>query len=326
MNDAPHLPTFGVLIPNWNGEAFIERCLGSVQAALRRAGRAGPGGGPVEIVVTDDASADRSADLIAAGFPAVRLLRWRRNVGFGRAVNRGMRAMTADWVFLLNNDLALQVDFCRRLIATLDEVRAAGNAPRLFAIGAQTRDWESQSPNHAGQRAAWRGGLIRQEPFEAEAAAPTDFFQAGACLIDRRKFLALGGFAALYHPGYWEDYDLAWQAIRRGWISLYEPRAVAYHWGKGSMRRLLGDWGLSLVIRRNHLLFTWANLADRGLLARHLMGLGSLILRDPPRPGEAGWDRALWAALARLPRVLRLRRRRGGQPATVADRRILRLD
>ena len=172
-----------------------------------------------------------------------------------------------------------------------------------------------------------RGGLIRQEAFAAEEAAPTDFFQAGACLINRQKFLELGGFPDIYHPGYWEDYDLAWQAHRRGWASLYEPRAIAYHWGKGSMRRLLGDWGVSLVIRRNHLLFTWANLEDFGLLARHLLGLPRLILSEAPREGEAGWDRALWAALGRLPRVMRLRRERrsSSSPVPVADREILEI-
>ncbi len=51
MNDAAASRTFGVVIPNWNGAAFIERCLGSVLAAARR------GGAAVEVVVTDDAAA-----------------------------------------------------------------------------------------------------------------------------------------------------------------------------------------------------------------------------------------------------------------------------
>lgn len=308
-------PSLGVLIPNWNGEAYIERCLGSVLAAARRLRR------ELEIVVTDDASEDRSAELIAASFPAVRLIRIERNVGFGAAVNLGMNAMNADWVFLLNNDLALQNDFCERLLQTLAE----HEEEKIFAIGAQTRDWETQAPNHAGQRAAWRDGLITQSPFDAETAAPTDFFQAGACLIDRRKFLALGGFPAIFHPGYWEDYDLALAARRRGWVNLYEPRAVAFHWGKGSMRRLLGDFGVSLVLRRNHLLFIWANLLDFSLMARHLLGLPLLVLRDRAPAGQAGWGRALLAALGRLPQALALRRARLARPAAQGDRALLNI-
>lgn len=318
----------GVLIPNWNGEEYIERCLGSVLAAVRRTGRA------AEIVVVDDASEDRSAELIERQFPSVHLIRLGRNVGFGEAVNTGMRALDAEWVFLLNNDLVLKADFCERLLATLAEYKTKceslfvvpplGGLPdrlkaelktnqtnqQIFAIGARTLDWETQAPNHAGQTAGWQEGLIVQLPFDAETATPTDFFQAGACLIDREKFLALGGFAALFHPGYWEDYDLAWQARGRGWVNIYEPRAIGYHWGKGSMRRRYGEWGVSLLTRRNHLLFVWANLAEPACLAEHFLALPGKILRDRTEPGQAGWARALWAALGRLPVALALRRRR----------------
>lgn len=311
-SDQHSAETFAVVIPNWNGEAFIERCLGSVLAALRHAGLS------AEILVYDDASEDRSPEIIQQQFPRVRLVRGRTNVGFGQAVNRAMRLCQADWVFLLNNDLALRADFCERLITTFSRhSRRAGAAP-LFAVGAQTRDWDTQAQNHGGQRAVWRRGMILQEAFDSEEAAPTDFFQAGACLIDRRRFLQLGGFPAIYAPGYWEDYDLAWLAGRRGWVILYDPHAVAYHCGKGSMRRRLGDWGLSLVIRRNHLLFIWANLRDWRLLLRHLLGLGELILRDRPEHGEAGWGRALASALGRLPALLRLRRRRRRAERTAA--------
>jgi len=275
------------------------------------------------VVVIDDASDDRSAGLIAGAFPSVRLVKLGRNLGFGRAVGRAMRETGADWVFLLNNDLALRADFCVRLIETLER----GEPGRVLAIGARTLDWERGRPNHGGQRACWRGGLIAQEPFEAAEVAEADFFQAGACLIDRRKFLELGGFAPIYHPGYWEDYDLAWQARRRGWSVLYEPRAVAYHFGKGSLGRVLGEAGLARVVRRNHLLFVWCNLTDRGLLRRHLLGLPRLVLGgDEAQPGEVGWGRALCGALARLPAVLRLRRRRLAAAGKSDDRSMLHLD
>ncbi|MEN6627643.1 MAG: glycosyltransferase [Candidatus Sumerlaeia bacterium] len=312
MSNAATSRTFGVVIPNWNGAAFIERCLGSVLAAVRRAGI------PMEVVVTDDASGDRSAEIIASSFPSVKLVRWERNVGFGEAVGRGMAASTADWVFLLNNDLALREDFCERLIGILNSFADPG---RLFVIGARTLDWTTGAPNHGGQNARWERGLIVQDPFDSDDWTEAGFFQAGACLIDRAKFLALGGFAGLFEPGYWEDYDLAWQARRRGWSVLYDPRAVAWHLGKGSMRDRLGDYGLALMLKRNHLLFNWASLADFGLLARHCLGLPRLVLTADGAP--AGWGRALLAALARLPAVLRLRRARAaaGRP----DRQLLGL-
>ena len=321
----PNTPsaTFGLLIPNWNGEAFIERCLGSVLAAIRHCGR------PVEILVIDDAGGDRSPDIIEHQFPGVRLVRHERNVGFAETVNEGMGLLAADWVFLLNNDLALPVDFCARLIAALENAEDPAN---LFAIGAQTRDWDAQEVNHGGQRAVWMDGLIGQEPeMEPEGpphARPTVFFQAGACLINRGKFLSLEGFAPFYRPGYWEDYDLGYRACRIGWTNLYEPRAMAYHLGKSSMTRLLGQRGVSRVTRRNHLLFNWANLDDYGLLIDHLLGLPFLILRDRPGEEESGWGLALLGALGRLPEALRHRRRRrqsAREGRAAGDRKLLGL-
>ena len=297
----PSSPTLGVLILNWNGAPFIERCLASVLAAERRLGI------ELECVVYDDASTDGSPDLIARGFAGFRLIRGEKNIGFARAAEAGLNAMRADAVFLLNNDLVLKTDFFERLLAAWRE--SVAGIP--FAVGAQTRQWDTQTINHGGQRARWSNGLIVQEAFEAETAMPADFFQAGACLLDRRRLFEMGGFAPIFHPGYWEDYDLAFQARARGWSILYEPRAVAYHWGKGSMRRLLGDWGLALMIKRNHLLFVWANLDDAGLWLRHALNLPGLVLTERNGMNEPGWGRALLAALPRLGAVLRLRRGRG---------------
>src|SRR5262245_14597723 len=131
-----------VVIPNWNGASFIERCLGSVYASLRAAGIC-----DASVIVFDDASEDDSVARIKSSFPQVTLIENRRNVGFGAAVNAAMqKAEPAEWVFLLNNDLALATDFCSRLLAARN---ASDPAVRpLFAVGAQTRDWETQQPNH----------------------------------------------------------------------------------------------------------------------------------------------------------------------------------
>lgn len=329
---------YGVLVANWNGSACIERCLHTVLTAARRTGRG------MRVLVVDDASTDDSPEILGRFGAVIDVLALERNVGFAEAVNRGMSALGTPWVFLLNNDLALPADYFERLIAARAEFDAEARPPGdahsgtakvpgpLFAIGAQTIDWSDGRPNHGGMRAAWRGGMIVQEPFDSDRLCAADFFQAGACLIDRRAFIALGAFAGIYHPGYWEDYDLAWRAARAGMRIAYEPRAVAYHAGKQSMSALLGSERLALTIKRNHLLFNWANLRNPGLLAAHLLGLGRLVLAGGGRdePISASWGRAFLAALARLGAVLRCRRARRASgsdpmPAPIGDREILHL-
>lgn len=302
---------FAVLIANWNGSDCIERCLGSVVAAARRAGG-------IRIAVVDDASTDDSRDKISSRFPAADLFALPRNLGFGGAVNEGMRRLAELWVFLLNNDIVLPADFFERMIAARNSVDPA----RLFAIGARTVDWASGEPNHGGMLARWRDNMIVQEPFDAEELAPAHFVQAGACLISREKFWELGGFCGLYHPAYWEDYDLSYQALRRGWLNYYEPRAVAYHWGKRSMISRLGKESIAALVKRNHLLFNLVNLHDGALLRRHLLGLGGLALHAEDNGSDASWAKAFVEALPKFGEALRVRRHRTGTIA-VSDREVL---
>jgi glycosyltransferase involved in cell wall biosynthesis len=81
------------LIPAYNEEKYIAATVASL-AALP---------GVSEIVVVDDASSDRTAELAAAA--GARVVRLPKNSGKGAALNRGSREIKADIVMLLDGDL-----------------------------------------------------------------------------------------------------------------------------------------------------------------------------------------------------------------------------
>lgn len=312
--------SFSVVLPNWEGEAWIERALSSMQLAARASGR------EAEIVVVDDASTDRSPEMIAAGFPRVRLLRNSRNVGFGESVNRGVGAAKGDLVVLLNNDLVVSEDFFLRLLDPFEQARRP-----LFGVSARTLSWDGTQPNHVCMAAQWREGRI--QPAWCDPPEPTAclFAQGGSMACRRDVFLAFGGFDDLFAPGYWEDYDLCWRAARAGYDLLYEPRAVAFHVGGGSMIRRFGEREVYLMRATNHLVFEWLNLGDTRLLARHFRRLPRHVLREWSAGRGFGLSRALARASARWPRIAarRMARRRQRLQAPGAtrrgDRRLLEL-
>ena len=84
-----------VIIPNWNGMAYLPACL----AALAAQDYA-----PLEIIVVDNASADGSVAYLRAQHPGVRLLEFAENRGFTGACNAGLRAARGEFLALLNND------------------------------------------------------------------------------------------------------------------------------------------------------------------------------------------------------------------------------
>ena len=92
------------------------------------------------------------------------------------------------------------------------------------------------------------------------------FMLGGCCAFRRSVFASLGGFSALYSPGYWEDYDLSYQAAKCGWKVLYSPRAEAYHFGSVSMNQRHGATEIRALRARNRILFHWLNFTDPELV------------------------------------------------------------
>src|SRR5262245_6273201 len=73
-----------IVIVSWNTRELTLTALRSFLPAAA--------GQELEVVVVDNASADGSADAIAAAFPEIHLIRNERNVGFAGGVNVGLAA------------------------------------------------------------------------------------------------------------------------------------------------------------------------------------------------------------------------------------------
>ena len=90
-------PRVLTVIVSYNFEPWIERCLSSIRDSDY----------PSDLVVIDNASTDRTVSIIAERYRWIRLVRSRKNLGFGQANNIGMRMALEedyDYVFLVNQD------------------------------------------------------------------------------------------------------------------------------------------------------------------------------------------------------------------------------
>lgn len=105
----PPAPLVSVIVPTYNAQKTLRACLASAFAQSYR---------PLEVVVVDDASTDRSA-AVAGQFPC-RLVEQRRNGGASAARNAGVASSRGEILFFLDADVALDSD-------------AVANAVRLLA-------------------------------------------------------------------------------------------------------------------------------------------------------------------------------------------------
>jgi glycosyltransferase involved in cell wall biosynthesis len=87
--------------PCYNDELSITTMVVDVDAALR--GRVAD----YEIIVVDDGSSDRSAEVLErlrSEVPALRVVRHERNRGYGGALISGFGAATKEWIFYTDGD------------------------------------------------------------------------------------------------------------------------------------------------------------------------------------------------------------------------------
>ena len=89
-------PKVTVVLVNWNGERFLDRCLLALLAQTVM---------PHEIILVDNASSDASLDIVRR-FPSMRLLAQNENLGFARGSNLSIKVAAAEseWIALVNPD------------------------------------------------------------------------------------------------------------------------------------------------------------------------------------------------------------------------------
>lgn len=205
-----------IVIPNYNGIDYIEKCLRSLA------------GEPVRVIVVDNGSTDGSREVVQQ-FPKVELISLEQNYGFCKAVNEGIAASKTTYVILLNNDTEVQKGFVRALEQPLE------GHPEVFSGSAQIRSMNSpELIDDAGDlycALGWAFARGKDKPAEEYQRKRRIFAACGCAAIYRRKlFREIGNFDE-NHFAYLEDIDLGYRAGIYGYRNLYIPGAVAYHVG-----------------------------------------------------------------------------------------------
>ena len=101
-----------IVIPNYNGIAFLKTCLDSVLTQT---------GVQMDVIIIDNGSVDGSQEFISSNYPQCELVCLDQNYGFCRAVNEGINRAKSPYVILLNNDTEVRPLFAASLVASMKE-------------------------------------------------------------------------------------------------------------------------------------------------------------------------------------------------------------
>jgi GT2 family glycosyltransferase len=313
-----------VVIPSWNGRHLLERFLPTVITSASAHRQAT--GGAVEIVVVDDGSMDDSVDwLTRQGRTAevpLRIIVNDTNLGFGAACNRGVSEARYALVLLLNNDVAPETDAIAHLAAPFKDPETSSP---LFAVHCRVLDFDTNAVAGAGQVGGFRRGFIRvherYSPQDAAGPWPSMFASGGSSMVDRTRFLELGGFDPLFAPFYLEDVELSYRAWKRGLRVGYAPDALVRHQFSSTIGKSSSAGRVRRISQRNRLFLNWIHLHDRSWFIQHLLWV-VVLFATSPFTLRYDFARGAIDALGQLPEVRR-RRREERQLARRSDREVM---
>ena len=269
--------TVSVIIPNFNGEKLLEKNLPFLLKAQADARNR-----IFEIIIVDDGSSDASIKLITSKFPQIKLVKHKANRGFSASVNTGVRAAKGDLMCLLNSDVVPEDDF-------LEAVFLHFLNPKNFAV----------SLNEAGDFGWARGfftdGFIGHSTgLKSQTPHDTFWVSGGSGVFRRSIWMELGGMdEKLLSPFYWEDVDLCYRALKRGYGLIWEPNARVSHKHEVTISRLPKAY-VQRILERNQLLLIWKNVTSPNLFRKHLIGLFKRLFKHP------GYIRIILMALGKI--------------------------
>jgi N-acetylglucosaminyl-diphospho-decaprenol L-rhamnosyltransferase len=231
--DDRDITDIAVIIVTYNSAGWIRACLHSVFARL--------GGLVADVVVVDAESRDRTVDIVASEFPAVRVIRCR-NRGFGYANNRALMTCDARYVLFLNPDTEILQGTIAGLVDGLDRRPGVGLIGVRQVNGAGDLDptirrfpnaLRALGDNLSAERLPGRPGWLGEREtnlgiydFEVECD-----WTSGSFMLARREALESSGFFDERFFMYSEETDLCKRIKAAGWEVRHLPSMTIRHYG-----------------------------------------------------------------------------------------------
>lgn len=275
-------PEISVIILNYNGAAWLQRCVDSIleQSIL----------GKIEIIIADNASSDSSPELarrLAKSHPAITFVDNGGNLGFCAGNNAPAKLAKGDFLFFLNNDTWLEPDCLERLRDGVRKQKAAGGAPLIMNYSdASIQSLGASGFDLFGFFSSQK--TLRQHPFKVMAWSGCSY------LIRRDVFFEIGMFDAEFFM-YADEWDLSWRLWIAGHTGVIVPDARLHHRSEAAVNPVGGEkiseFKTSVTKRyhanRNNLLTVLKNGEDI-LLCLALFQIGYLL-----------FEGLVWALLSR---------------------------
>jgi GT2 family glycosyltransferase len=231
-----------IVIVNYNVRDLLKRCLESVFKYEKDI--------EFEVIVVDNNSNDLSQEMLKRDFPQVKLFENKRNLGFSRGCNQGIKESRGRYILLLNPDSELTPGGLKTMIDSMD------SQPELGICGPKMTDQEGNLqfscrsfPSYLTAISSSQSVLNRIFPDnflsqkyllknqDHSEIREVDWV-SGSCLLAKREMLEKVGLLDERFYMYVEDVDLCYRAKMAGFFVYYFPSVVViHHVGKSTQKK-----------------------------------------------------------------------------------------
>jgi glycosyltransferase involved in cell wall biosynthesis len=263
-------PKISILITLYNYAHFIEECVASVGEASGKFGQ------PLEVLIVNDASTDRS---LAHAFRClkkfelpIRIVDKKWNTGLADARNVGVAMARAPYVFILDADNLIYPDGIRQLFEVISE----GDYAAAFSMLCRFRGTPA-NPVGLLSYFDWDPQILVQYPYiDAMAMFRRDALLEGTGYDN--ELSQIGWFG-------WEDYDLWLRFAQKRYEVAFVPNILClYRHHETSMINTTNVFELDLVY---HLIEKYGDLVERFEPRERLFGVDRNKIRWVRKPLSA---------------------------------------
>lgn len=228
QNDAACAPLVFIVVLNWNGWCDTLECLDSLRQLDYPNFR---------VVVVDNGSSDDSVRQIRLANPDIMSLQTGSNLGYAGGNNIGIQYAldhSADYIWLLNNDTAVEPDALMHLVARMKQRPEAGicgstliyfhNRNQVQALGGSTYNRWLGWNKHIGEGFA----VVNIRHIKQDAIESRLHYIVGASMLVSREFVQDIGLMCTDYFLYCEEIDWAVRAKSR-YALAYAAKSIVYH-------------------------------------------------------------------------------------------------
>jgi len=201
-----------------------------------------------EIIIADNASHDGSPDMIEREFPDIKLIRCKKNYGFGKANNIAMKEAKGDYFLLLNSDAYIKPGVLKSTLNYMKEHNDVGIlGVKLLGEDGNLQPSARKFPNPF-YRFTVISGLSSRFPQSKLLGGPdyswwdhssiknVDWVVGAYFMIKKEVAEKVGYFDERYFL-YYEETDLCLQVKKKGYKVIFFPDAEVIHLGGESSKK-----------------------------------------------------------------------------------------